>query len=1151
MRIKFLIMKIQKVTIKNLASLAEAEIDFTKKPLKDSPLFLICGDTGAGKSTITDAICLALYGDTPRFKDAQEDSYDNSDSIKTDDTRNFMRKGTSESLARVEFEADDNGIYRADWYAYRAHKKADGKLQDIKRTLFRLNKISNEFEPVTEKVNEFKERIEALTGFDFNRFIRSVLLAQNQFSKFLFAKKDDKSAILQMLTNTDIYEKISKKIFEKFSAVRNELDVLNKSIQGQQLVTDDVIEEQRKILTQLRTESAQSDKELETINAKIEWRKRFVELSNALISKQKDLEKAKADSDNILPKKQLLSKMEIAVREFRPVLNDINKCKNILDSVQKDFRNVNNKYCQCLSLYANLSDRIQKNFDELSLRKADFDAMLPKQNIYDNIQTISQLIKNLIEVDRNLEQLRKKVAEIDALKVSLRKSYVEVVEKCGVLEAKTKRAGDIYENAEADLKAFDSEGLARKENENTRSREILKRALNILKFHISKQAELQNSQELLKKNRDEVARFSSEMQVLNKKMQTLEIEYKTLDNVYNEQVLAGTANLKKMRAQLVENKPCPLCGSVHHPYSEKTDEAFDAALDTAKKMRDSKNDEINKVREVLGTLQGTLNEKNNQIKDLETNTIPKLSEDFKASSADFKKVYGYYIQNYKIDISAIEESVFESEIDKKISVSESEVIRLKERQQVLQKTFDESRKTFEAQNKNLMSIKEQMSDINRQLEVKQTEYENVVDNIGVGEESQKTILSSLRTYLSDIENNPESLADVLSKTEAEAKVFVELKSKIDGLQKSDERLRGVLQNCGAVSDLKNIFADAEPLPFAGSETVDQLPNLLTSVLENSRMLQKQKRENEELLISCNKKLTDKIAEENAKDGTLGFTVENVEQLVSADNQTIVKLRAEIDEVADRLSRCLQSQKDAEANFENHKADNPQGVKDEEDAEYLAYQLQKIKTTVDALKNRVGETSAQIKQMEDLKTKYQQLIEERERKQKLFDDWSGLNSELGSSDGKKLRNLAQIHTLRILLNNADQRLRRLTDKYRLVCGGDSLAILVQDLEMNVCRPVTTLSGGESFMVSLALALGLSDMMQGGRGSEMLFIDEGFGTLDQNSLNSVISVLEKLHSQGRKVGIISHVPELEERIEAKILVRKCTGDNTRSEVVIMNE
>jgi exonuclease SbcC len=139
-------------------------------------------------------------------------------------------------------------------------------------------------------------------------------------------------------------------------------------------------------------------------------------------------------------------------------------------------------------------------------------------------------------------------------------------------------------------------------------------------------------------------------------------------------------------------------------------------------------------------------------------------------------------------------------------------------------------------------------------------------------------------------------------------------------------------------------------------------------------------------------------------------------------------------------------------------------------------------------------------------------------------------------------------LRILLHNADKRLTGLTRKYRLCCGGDSLAILVDDLEMGVRRPVSTLSGGESFMVSLALALGLSDMMQGGRGSEMLFIDEGFGTLDAQSLNSVLVMLQKLHLQGRKVGIISHVPELEERIDAKILVRKCSGDNTRSEVVV---
>jgi len=220
----------------------------------------------------------------------------------------------------------------------------------------------------------------------------------------------------------------------------------------------------------------------------------------------------------------------------------------------------------------------------------------------------------------------------------------------------------------------------------------------------------------------------------------------------------------------------------------------------------------------------------------------------------------------------------------------------------------------------------------------------------------------------------------------------------------------------------------------------------------------------------------------------------------------------------------------------------------ETVDSLSASLTACKTDCDALKSRIGESKSKIEHLKNTKATYDRLVADRAARQKDYDDWLSLYNAVGSSDGKRLRNLAQIHTLRILLHNADKRLTGLTRKYRLCCGGDSLAILVDDLEMGVRRPVSTLSGGESFMVSLALALGLSDMMQGGRGSEMLFIDEGFGTLDSQSLHSVLVMLQKLHLQGRKVGIISHVPELEERIDAKIFVRKCTGDNTRSEVVV---
>ena len=216
-------MKILKINIKNIASITDAEIDFAAEPLKSSPLFIICGETGAGKTTITDAVCLSLYGQTPRFADTSSDKLDilgsdGKDGITVADKRNFMRKGSAEAFAETTFEGDDGNIYMAKWEVHKANNKTDGKLQGCKNTLFKM--LHGEFIPITEKVKEFTEKITDLTGYDYPRFVRCVLLAQNQFSKFLAAKTDEKADILQMLTDTSIYEIISQRIFERQKAER-------------------------------------------------------------------------------------------------------------------------------------------------------------------------------------------------------------------------------------------------------------------------------------------------------------------------------------------------------------------------------------------------------------------------------------------------------------------------------------------------------------------------------------------------------------------------------------------------------------------------------------------------------------------------------------------------------------------------------------------------------------------------------------------------------------------------------------------------------------------------------------------------------------------------------------------------------------------
>jgi len=156
----------------------------------------------------------------------------------------------------------------------------------------------------------------------------------------------------------------------------------------------------------------------------------------------------------------------------------------------------------------------------------------------------------------------------------------------------------------------------------------------------------------------------------------------------------------------------------------------------------------------------------------------------------------------------------------------------------------------------------------------------------------------------------------------------------------------------------------------------------------------------------------------------------------------------------------------------------------------------------------------------------------------------LNTLFGND---RLTKAAQCITFRFLLEKANEHLEQLYPRYRLECPNDSLALLVDDLEMGTTRPGTTLSGGESFIVSLALALGLSSLSDDRIRVETLFIDEGFGTLSEECLNTVMNVLENLHRQGRKVGIVSHVQMLRERIPAQIRLERVTRSKSEVHVV----
>ena len=214
-------------------------------------------------------------------------------------------------------------------------------------------------------------------------------------------------------------------------------------------------------------------------------------------------------------------------------------------------------------------------------------------------------------------------------------------------------------------------------------------------------------------------------------------------------------------------------------------------------------------------------------------------------------------------------------------------------------------------------------------------------------------------------------------------------------------------------------------------------------------------------------------------------------------------------------------------------------------ENLVIQIDAIKETLMVLARQMGEVDSQIKANDSRREDYNRQKAAFEQAEKEWLKWDSLCKIFGDKEGKTFRVIAQSYVLRELLAHANTFLRNFSDRYELVCQ-NSLTILVRDLYYGgMARPVDLVSGGESFIVSLALALGLSSLNRNSLSADILFIDEGFGTLDPTVLEVVMNTLGRLQALGdRRVGVISHVEALRERIPVKILVEKI--DNTTSRV-----
>ncbi|MCP4969635.1 MAG: AAA family ATPase, partial [Arcobacter sp.] len=283
-------MKILKVKSLNINSLkGEFEIDF-KTFLNDNALFAITGPTGAGKSTILDNITCALYGRTPRLKNPNE----------------LMARHTGESLCEVEFEIKGD-VYRSSWTQKRARKSSDGKFQTAK---MELSDVSTS-KVIKSTLRDVPKYVEELSGLDFDRFIQSMMLAQGSFDAFLKAKESDRSTLLEKITGTQIYAKISKEIYDTYATSKSEIDYDKKSLDDTELLDTKEVEQMSKALDENKKEKLELDKKEKELLEIKSWIEILTKLESEDIKHTElfnNINKEKED------KKEEFQKLELANR---------------------------------------------------------------------------------------------------------------------------------------------------------------------------------------------------------------------------------------------------------------------------------------------------------------------------------------------------------------------------------------------------------------------------------------------------------------------------------------------------------------------------------------------------------------------------------------------------------------------------------------------------------------------------------------------------------------------------------------------------------------------------------------------------------------------------------------------------------------------
>ena len=1164
-------MKIKKIEFCNINSLAgEWTIDFESPDFLNSGMFCISGPTGSGKTSILDAICLGLYGATPRLKAIVGDSNE------------VMTYDSKSCYAKVTFECRGS-VYSASWEQHRAART--NKLQKYSWVL--INETTGSTEASFSKQSEIEATMARLIGLDFDQFTKSMMLAQGEFNKFLKCKENERAAILEKLTGDGIYRKIAVAVHDCYADANKAVGNIENKMNDVTLLSDEALAELNEKIDKATAQKETLARNEERFRNICTWFENLHGMESLLKTAQEQLgaaerENAEFEQNRVKLERALRAQeVESSFAEYNSVRDNVGRMKQQLDGSKDKLPEL------ALNLENATKDSGAKQaaFEKC---KADYTA---NESLWEEVSSLDGNIRNACTQLKNTEteaanivteirSTQKKIEETDN-RISENETELENVEKYIAENKKDDTIDGQISLLKSLVSEWKNERVACSDDE--RKLDNSKKSLQEFNVAFEKQnQELQLLQEYIDSHKvdaelvhvlPELNGLASDAERHNKEALRLQSEIASKKSQL-ESVRVDAENAKTQLASLLSEKeaiisedipvvvaelrrnlkpgvPCPVCGSLEHLSCEEKENIENGA--------NSLNDFANKLRKIsaeMDKIQRSLDSfatKIQNIEDLIGDNTLKLKDEIEAERQSFDALNAklvswgksetfenvrdvlqsllalknVYVQK-KDRVDALQGDVHQAtlkrtKLEGDVSVAEDVLnkskIKLQEYSEKIEKNFAEWFSNVRMEDADaLLAELEKKNLLWKNAQEKKAKVENDLNVDRSAKVQYQELLALAKTRLDDATAKQNEVQESLGGLEATRKELFGEKSV------EDERNKARAQR----------------------ETAECLAN-------EARRVEQQMREAKMALDNSIDDLNRRIAEAEPKlAGLQTLFFENLAAKNFVDEQDFMaaKLpeaeRKSLQQLQKRVEDKWTAAQTSVKNFNDQLVEH-QKKRDFEETENVAKQNRDdAKTQLNECTVNLATWAEQKKIDAERRQQFDEMQAELSKLKSKRADWEQMQrwfngNRLDTGNGDVFVKFIQMITLRNLLKIANGYMRDMFPRYEMVAEENTLNIqLVDHDNSDAVRPIDNISGGEGFLVSLSLALGISTLASRNVRIDSMFLDEGFGTLDSKMLQETVLVLQKKQQEkGKLLGVITHVDLVKSELPTHIEVTPCGG------------